>query len=143
MTQTPGNLSPKRTIGMTIIAIISILFGGIIAVGNTLEVIRGRTFDGLEVNSTPIALLGLAGAVFAALLLAGGVGSWLVKPFGRRLSLLASAGTLLLNAVATVIYRFPFERFVIGAVYPVVLLFVFRLPSWKKAFVPFDDMSKK
>jgi hypothetical protein len=127
-------MSAKSTVGMKIVAIINVLYGGMVAIGNTIEVIRGETFDGKIVDSTPMALLGLAGAAFAALLLVGGIGTWLVKPYGRKLSLIAAAFTIVLNGIASVQFGFPVTYFLLGAVYPVILFIVFNLPRWKEMF---------
>lgn len=127
-------MSAKSTIGMKIIAILNILFGGMIAIGNTIEVIRGETFDGKVVDTPQMALLGMAGAAFAAVLLVGGIGTWQVKPYGRKLSLIAAAATIILNGLASILFDFPFTYFLMGAIYPVILFIVFNLPKWKAAF---------
>jgi hypothetical protein len=105
---------------------VSIALGGAIAVGNAIEVVRGETFDGV--------VIGLAGAFFAILLLLGGVGTWQVRPFGRRTSLAAAVGTLVVNGLAVILFGFPFGYLVLGAIYPVVLLLTYNLPTWKMVF---------
>ena len=128
-------MTPKRTIGMTIVAIVSLLLGVSMAIGNTAEVIRGETFDGIPVTRA-MGVLGLAGAVFAALLAAGGLGTWQVKPYGRRFSLLAAGGTILTMALAVVLFGLSFGFFLLGVVYPVLVLILYNLPGWRAAFRP-------
>lgn len=126
-------MEKNRTVGMAVVAVVSLLLGGMIAIGNTIEVIRGTTFDGRVVDVTA-GSLGLAGAFFAVMLAAGAIGTWLVKPFGRTLSLAAAGGILILNVLAVVLLGLPISFLLVGAIYPVILLVVFNLPSWKAAF---------
>ncbi|HEX2254201.1 MAG TPA: hypothetical protein VHQ65_13100 [Thermoanaerobaculia bacterium] len=123
----------RRTVGMAVVAVLNVLLGGMQAVGNTIEVIQGRTFDGVTV--TPVlGALGLAGAAFAALLAAGGVGTWQVRPYGRRLALIAAAGSVALLVVAAAVAGFAWWMVLAGSAYPVLLLVLYNLPRWRAAF---------
>ena len=123
----------RRTIGMTVVAVLSMFFGAMLAIGNTTEVIGGETFDGLSV-STPMAILGLTGAAFSVMLFAGGVGTWHVRPYGRVLSMAAAMATIILNVAAAVLFGFPLVFAALGSLYPVILLIAFNSWRWKKAF---------
>lgn len=126
-------MANKRTVGMAVVAVISFVLGGMIAIGNTIEVFRGTTFDGRVVDVTA-GTLGLTGAFFAAILVVGAVGTWLVRPYGRTLSVTAAGGMVILNVLAVVLLSLPSSFLVVGAAYPVILLILFNLPTWKLAF---------
>lgn len=119
-------MSEDRTTGMGVVAIVSVALGAVTAVGNAMEVIQGETLNAVVV--------GLAGAFFAVLLLLGGVGTWQVRSFGRSTSLIAAVGTIIVDALAVTFFGFPFGYFVLGAIYPVVLLLAYNLPGWRMAF---------
>jgi hypothetical protein len=120
---------------MTIVAILNVVYGGLVAVGNTYEVVRGETFDGLVVTP-PTAALGLAGAAFAALLFLGGIGTWQLRSCGRKLSLGGAAETFVVNGMplAVAVMGFPIRHSLVGVVYPALLLILYNLPRWKAAF---------
>jgi hypothetical protein len=118
---------------MTLAAILSMFFGAMLAIGNTTEVVRGETFNGLSV-STPMAILGLAGAAFSVMLFAGGVGTWQVRPYGRILSMAAAVAMIILNVAAAVLFDFPLVFTALGSLYPVILLIAFNSWRWKEAF---------
>ena len=126
-------MSASPSTGMKAVAVLSVIFGGMIAIGNTTEVIRGRTFDDLVVD-TPRAVLALAAASFAVLLLIGGIGTWKVQPYGKKMSLIAATGTIVLNGLASVFFGVAFKYFLLGSIYPVILFVLFTRPAWKAVF---------
>ena len=119
-------MSEDRTTGMGVVAIVSVALGSVTAAGNMIEVLHGEAFDGVVV--------GVSGAFFALLLLLGGIGTWQVRSFGRSTSLIAAVGTLAVDSLAVTVFGFPFGYFVLGAIYPVVLLLAYNLPGWRMAF---------
>lgn len=126
-------MARKRSVMIWLVAAVNVLFGGMIAIGNTVEVVRGTTFGGMPVDATA-GFLGMAGAIFALLLLLGGVGTWRVEPYGRKLSLIAAAGLLLANVFAVILLDLPLSFLAVGGLYPLILLIVFNLPSWRRTF---------
>lgn len=126
-------MAQKRSATIWLVAAVNVILGGMIAIGNTVEVVRGTTFSGMSVNATA-GILGMAGAIFALVLLLGGIGTWQVEPYGRKLSLIAAAGLLLANMIAVILLDLPLSYLVVGGLYPLILLIVFNLPSWRRTF---------
>lgn len=126
-------MEQKRTAMIWVVGVVNIILGGMIAVGNTVEVITGTTFGGMPVDITA-GILGMTGAVFAFLLFLGGIGTWRVEPYGRTLSIIAAAGTLVVSALAVILLGLPVSFLVAGGLYPLILLIIFNLPSWRRTF---------
>lgn len=126
-------MARKRSVMIWLVAVVNIVFGGMLAIGNTVEVVSGTTFSGMQVNATA-GVLGMAGAIFAFLLLLGGVGTWRVEPYGRKLSLIAATGLLLANVLALILLDIPLSFLAVGGLYPLILLIVFNLPAWRRKF---------
>lgn len=129
-------MARKRNAMIGLVAAVNIILGGMIAIGNTVEVVRGTTFGGIPVNATA-GILGTAGAIFALLLLLGGIGTWRVEPYGRKLSLIAAAGLLLANVFAVILLDLPLSFLPVGGLYPLIRLVVFNLPSWRRTFAAY------
>lgn len=128
-------MGSQRTFGMIVIALLSMLLGATSAILFTIEVVRGETFDGLIVDSPVKVALGLAAAIFSLMLFYGGVGTWRLNPSGRRMSLVAAAGTLMAFGAATILYEeITLRYFFLGALYPVVLFISFSQAKWRAVF---------
>lgn len=132
---TGGPMFARRTTGMTAIAILSVLLGGIVILVNVLWLIEGKTLDGVVYDSRLRAVLNFTPAgVLAMTQVIGGVGTWRLKPYGRTLCLVFAVGTILLRGILAVVYSDPVSYLLVGTFYPVILLIAFNLPSWKVAF---------
>jgi hypothetical protein len=143
----------KRTVGMTLIAALSLFVGisGVLGsaavVSDGLGLSRFSTVAGAPsvgttsappsehaVNAAVVAF-GVVRALLSLLLIAGGIGTLWVRPSARRYSLVFAAGWIVLGVVEPLALHYMFGwPVVVSALYPFLLLFAFNSPSWRAAF---------
>lgn len=146
-------MSAPRTLGMTLIAALSLFVGVSGLIGSTavisdgLGLTRIGTVTGAPtvgttsapppagvVNGT-VVLFGALRGILSALLLVGAVGTLWVRPSGRRCSLLFAIGWILLGVIEPFALGYAFGWPVVtSALYPFLLLAMFNSPSWRRAF---------
>ncbi len=145
-----------RSMGMTVIAALSLLVGVLGLVGSA-----GMVSDGLGIThlgsatsgptvgttSAPppseastrlrVTLFGAIRVVLSVLLVVGAVGTIGVRPSGRRASLAYAVGWIVAGGIEpwALGYRFGWQV-VASAAYPFLLLGLFNSPAWKAAFAP-------
>ena len=144
-----------RTLGMTLVAALSLFVGVSGLIGSTAVISDGMgltrigTVSGAPsvgttsapppaaaVNGTVVAFGALRG-ILSALLLAGAIGTLWVRPSGRRFSLAFAAGWIVLGAVEPFALGYAFGWPVVtSALHPFLLLALFNSPSWRRAFAP-------
>ena len=135
-------MAQRRTAGMIVIGILSILIG---LMGLVLSV--GMVLEGLGVDvafaSMPgtakgpiVAAFGLARLVVCFALIASGFGMFSVSPRARRIAIRVSVAWLVLNVVEPLVLGYPMTQVLAGSLYPILLLVVFNLPGWRAAFAP-------
>lgn len=127
----------KQSLGIGVVAFLSLGVGSIAAVNNTLELLRRTPFDGTPLGITE-GVLGIASVLLSLVLVIGGMGTWLIKAYGRTFSLIAAVGELAVMVVAVVVLSMPLSYLIVGAVYPVILFVVFNLPRWRAVFSHMD-----
>ena len=149
---TSGGAGRTRTLAMTAIASLSLLVGIMGVVGSVsvvsdgLGLTRIGTMTGtpeLGTSSAPpptgvhwmAVLFGVVRGVLSVMLLFGAIGTFGVRPSGRRFSLLFAVGWILVGGIEPFAlgYRFGWPV-VVSAAYPFLLLLVFGRPSWRAAF---------
>ncbi len=148
-------VAAARTLGMTVVAALSLFVGvsGILGstavVSDGLGLTRIGTVSGAPavgttgapppasaVNAAVVAFGALRG-VLAVLLVIGAVGTLWVRPSGRRFSLAFAAGWIVLGGIEPFAlgYAFGWPVFT-SALYPFLLLALFNSPAWRAAFAP-------
>lgn len=148
-------MAAPRTLGMTLIAALSLfvgvsgLIGSTAVVSDGLGLTRIGTVTGapsVGTSSAPPPAAGVNGmvvafgtvrAILSALLLAGAVGTLWVRPSARRFSLAFAIGWIVLGGVEPFALGYAFGwPVVVSSLYPFLLLAVFNSPSWRAAFRP-------
>jgi hypothetical protein len=146
-------MAKARTLGMTVIAALSLFVGVSGVVGSTavisdgLGLTRIGTVTGapsVGTTSAPpparavewkVVVFGAIRGLLSAMLLAGAIGTLWVRPSGRRFSLAFAVGWIVLGAVEPFALGYAFGwPVVISALYPFLLLAMFNSPSWRAAF---------
>jgi hypothetical protein len=148
-------MAAARTLGMTLIAALSLfvgvsgLIGSAAVISDGLGLTRIGTVTGaptIGTTSAPppagavngaVVLFGALRGILSVLLLVGAVGSLWVRPSGRRCSLAFAIGWIVLGVIEPFALGYVFGWPVVtSAVYPFLLLALFNSPSWRKAFAP-------
>jgi hypothetical protein len=146
----------QRTLAMTTVAAFSLLIGMLGLIGSASMVSDGLGITrigsatsgptvGTNVAPPPgeasmrvrVAAFGVARGLLSLLLVVGAIGTFGVRPSGRRASLAYATGWIVIGAVEpwALRYRFGWEV-VASAAYPFLLLLLFNGPRWRAAFSP-------
>lgn len=151
-------MAAPRTLGMTLIAALSLFAGVSGLIGSTAMISDGLGLTRIgsatsaptigttsapppvgSVKGTVVAFGAIRG-ILSALLIVGAVGMLWVRRSGRRCSLAFAVGWIVLGAVEPFALGYAFGwPVVISALYPFLLLAVFNSPSWRAAFSQPDD----
>lgn len=146
-------MTAARTLGMTVIAALSLfvgvscLIGSTTVIGDGLGLTRIGTVTGaptVGTTSAPppasavngmVVAFGVIRGILSVLLIVGAIGTLWVRPSGRRFSLMFAAGWIVLGAVEPFALGYAFGWPVVtSALYPFLLLAMFNSPSWRAAF---------
>ncbi len=146
--------SKTRTRGMTTVAVINFVFGPIsVVLGSTwAELTKHALMSNLTTQLSMLLWLLIAWVLFVvaygAVAVIAGFGVLRLLPWGRTMSLvyawasiIGAVITLFMHSVQTgsefgagEVIGFKVIGFLLGFVYPVILIFLFRKPAWKKTF---------
>lgn len=131
---------------MTVVGVLNIVLGSLACVGALVTMLGGGFVAALgsaaehDMNGATgqAAMVGGAlimfGVLFGAGLLSAGVGVLKMRPWGRSLSLAAATlGIVYTFGQAVLLGMFGISA-IVGLVYPVILVFAFMSPAWKRAF---------
>jgi hypothetical protein len=149
-------MAGARSMGMTVIAAMSLVVGLLGLVGSASMVSDGlgithigTATSGPTVGSTSapppgdtstrvrVTLFGVVRVMLSLVLVVGAVGTIGVRPSGRRASLVYAVGWIVVGGLEPWLlgYRFGWQV-VASAAYPFLLLMLFNDPGWKAAFAP-------
>ena len=147
-------MTPSRTLGMTVVAALSLFVGVSGLIGSAAVISDGLGLTAIgTVTSAPtigtttapptgsggidggVVLFGALRALLSASLVVGAIGTLWVRPSGRRGSLAFAVGWIVLGGIEPFAlgYAFGWPVF-ISALYPFLLLAFFNSPSWRAAF---------
>jgi hypothetical protein len=137
-------MAAKRTIGITIMAVLNILLGLIGFIASCRMLLSGfgvalpsaappAATEGL-IRGPMVVEFALGRMVVSVGMLIGGVLVMKMSPRGRALSLQFATAWLLLNFVEPYFLQYPYATVLLGSLYPVFVLILFNLPGWKAAF---------
>ena len=146
-------MAAPRTLGMTLIAALSLFAGVSGLIGSTAMISDGLGLTRIgavasaptvgttgappptaSVNGTMAAFGAIRGAL-SVILIVGAVGTLWVRPSGRRCSLAFAAGWIVLGVIEPLALGYAFGWPVVtSALYPFLLLALFNSPSWRMAF---------
>lgn len=143
-------MDTKRTTSMTVIGVISIVFGSLGLVGGVFTTLAGGAIAALGSAGTAsgaqeagqvtglglgAVVIGVVGIIAAVALLVGGIGILKVRPWARTLCLGYAGLSVATKAAALFLLGTGGIGLVIGLIYPGVLLyFFFANEKWKRAF---------
>ena len=143
-----------RSVGMTVIAALSLFVGVSALLGSAQVVSDGLGFSSFgTVARTPsvgttqapppethgvdaaMAAFGLMRVLLSLSLVSGAFATLWVKPSARRFSLAFAIGWILLGILEPLALHYAFGwPVLVSALYPFLLMFVFNSPSWRAAF---------
>lgn len=146
-------MSGTRTFAMTLIASLSLLVGIMGVIGSASMVSDGlgltqigSASSGPSVGTTTappsatganpaVVLFGVLRGLLSVLLLVGAMGTFGMRPSGRRYSLLFAVGWIVLGGIEPLALGYAFGwPVVVSALYPFLLLALFNSPRWRQAF---------
>ena len=137
-------MAAKRTIGITIMAVLNILLGLGSFIGSFAKLLSG--FGGTPPGAAPpasseglirgpmVVEFALGRMVVSLGILIAGVLLLRMSPRGRALTLQFATAWVLLNLVEPYFLQYPYANVLLGSLYPVIALILFNLPGWKAAF---------
>lgn len=131
----------QRPLGITILAVLGIVFGVLGILGGGCTVLGGAALGALGAQSGVGAavgggLIGLLGIVTLAMSIgwfAFGIGAWTLKPWAWMLGLVL-VGISIVVALVTVISGGDFGSQIIGLVIDAVIVYYLMTPEVKRAF---------
>ena len=151
-------MAAPRTLGMALIAALSLFAGVSGLIGSTAMISDGlgltrigaaTSAPTVGTTSAPpptasvsrtVVVFGAIRAILSALLLVGAIGTLWVRPSGRRYSLAFAVGWILLGAIEPLVLGYAFGwPVVVSALLPFLLLAMFNSPSWRAAFATPGD----
>lgn len=137
-------MAAKRTIGITIMAVLNMLLGLIGFIASCRMLMSGlgvalpsqapqAATEGL-IRGPMVVEFALGRMVVSIGILIAGVLVMKMSPRGRALTLQFATAWLFLNLVEPYFLQYPYMTVLIGSLYPVLALIVFNLPGWRAAF---------
>lgn len=137
-------MAARRTIGITIMAVLSVLIGLLSFIGQFPRLLSGlgvglpsqptQAGSGELIRGPMVVEFAIGRMVVGLGILIGGVLMMKMSPRGRALTLQFATAWLLLNLVEPYFLQFPYATVLLGSIYPVIALILFNLPGWKAAF---------
>ena len=125
----------KRTGGMTAIAVLDVLLGVLAILVSCQMLMSGlQGTAGAHAPAGGAAAFALVRIALGVALIVAGLGMFRMARWTRSLSIGIGVVWVVLNVLEPILLHYPMLQVVMGSIYPIVLIAVFQLPSWKRAF---------